>query len=96
LVVAYESFNSYAGGVGEVLGVALLSGLWTLLVGLAIWRQATPLPRWLGLFGLVAALLLLAALPGVYGVELGPLLIVQGFAWQFWLLTLGILLLRKR
>jgi hypothetical protein len=94
IAVAYEGFNAYAGGVGEVLGVALLSGLWTLLVSVVLASGRSGLPRWLGWFGLLAAVLLLAALPAAYGVDMGPILIIQGLAWQFWLLTLGILLLR--
>lgn len=93
--VAYDALNSYAGGVGELLGVALLSGLWTLLVSVGLLRGSSLAPRWMGAFGLVAAALLLAALPGAFGVELGPLLIVQGLAWQCWLLALGIFLLRR-
>lgn len=95
ITVAYDAFNAYAGGVGELLGVALLSGLWTLLVGIVLLRGSVLAPRWMGVYGLLAAVLLLAAVPGVYGVDVGPLLIVQGFAWQFWLLALGIFVLRQ-
>jgi Domain of unknown function (DUF4386) len=95
ITVAYDAFNSYAGGVGELLGVALLSGLWTLLVSAVLLRGSSLAPRWMGAYGLLAAALLLAAVAAVYGVDLGPLLIIQGFAWQFWLLALGIFLLRR-
>jgi hypothetical protein len=95
IVVTYDAFNNYAGGVGEVLGVALFSGLWTLLVSVSLLRGMRLAPRWMGYFGLVAAALLLVAVAGGYGLDLGPLLIVQGFAWQFWLLFLGIFLLRR-
>jgi hypothetical protein len=95
IAVAYDAFNSYAGGVGELLGVALLSGLWTLLVSVVILRGSSLAPRWMGVWGLIAGVLLLAAVPEVYGVDVGPILIIQGFAWQFWLLALGIFLLRR-
>lgn len=96
IVVVYDAFNAYAGGVGETLGVALLSGLWTALVSLAALRGAAPLPRWLGWSGLLAAALLVVAVAGAYGVDLGPILFVQGIVWQFWMLALAIVLLRAR
>lgn len=91
--VTFAAFNDYAGGVGEALGVMLLAGLWTALISLALLRSRQ-FPRWLGGFGLVAAALLLVGLAGVYGIELGPILIIQGLVWQFWMLALGIVLLR--
>lgn len=95
IAVTYEALNNYGGGIGEVLGVALFGGLWTLLVSVALLRPNTIAPRWMGTFGLVAAALLLVAVIGTYGIDLGPVLIIQGLAWQFWLLALGIFLLRK-
>jgi hypothetical protein len=92
----YDALNSYVGGVGELLGVALLSGLWTLLVSIVLLRGSSLAPRWMGVYGLVAAGLLLVAVSKVFGFDLGPLLIIQGFAWQFWLLALGIFLLRRK
>lgn len=96
IAVVYEAFNNYAGGVGETLGVALLSGLWTALVSLVALRGSTALPRWLGIFGLVSAALLVVSIAGVYGVDPGPILIIQGIVWQFWMLALAIVLLRVR
>jgi hypothetical protein len=93
IAVVFAAFNTYAGGVGEVLGVALLSGLWTALVSLALLRSRR-FPRWLGGGGLVAAALLLLGVLELYGIDLGPILIVQGVIWQFWMLALGIVLLR--
>jgi hypothetical protein len=60
IAITFETFNAYAGGVGEALGVALLSGLWTALVSMALLR-APQFPRWLGIFGLIAAALLRSA-----------------------------------
>jgi hypothetical protein len=95
IAVAYEAFNNYAGGVGEILGVTLLAGIWTALLSFVLLRSAH-VPRWIGYFGLVAALLLVVGAADVYGVELGPILIVQGVVWQFWMLALGVRLLRAR
>lgn len=92
LAVTFDAFNAYAGGIGEVFGVMLLAGLWTALISLALLRSH----RRLGIFGLLAAALLLLGLADVYGVELGPILIIQGVVWQFWMLALGIVLVRGR
>ncbi len=93
--VTYDAFNNYAGGVGELVGVALLSGLWTLLVSGVLLRGGSLAPRWMGWFGLAAGALLLVGVAGAFGVDLGPILIIQGLAWQLWLLILGIFLLRR-
>ncbi|THF66726.1 DUF4386 domain-containing protein [Deinococcus sp. Arct2-2] len=93
--VMYDALNNYAGGVGEVLGVQLFAGLWTLMVSLVILRL--PRGRMLGGAGLVSAALLLAALAQVYGADLGGLILtIQGLLWQFWLLALGVTFLRAR
>lgn len=96
ITVTYDAFNNYAGGVGEVLGVALLSGLWTLLVSVALLHPNRIAPRWMGYYGLVVTALLLVAVLGAFGYDLGPILIVQGFAFQCWMLFLGLFLLRRR
>lgn len=94
-VVVYNAFNQYAGGVGEVLGVALFTGLWTGIVSVALLRQASAqrLPRWLGFVGLIAAALVLVPLVEVYGLDPGPMLIVSGVVWQLWMIAMGTLLL---
>lgn len=94
--VVYNAFNQYAGGIGEGLGVALFSGLWTALVALVVLRQTSPhrtLPRWIGMFGLIAAVLVLVPLVEFYGIGTGPMLIVSGVVWQLWMIALGTLLL---
>jgi hypothetical protein len=96
VTVAYDAFNTYAGGVGEVLGVALLTGLWTLLVSLVLLRPNSLAPRWMGAYGLIVTALLLVSVASAYGLDLGPILIVQGLALQFWMLFLGLFLLRRR
>ena len=93
--VIYTSFNNYAGGVGEQIGVALFGGLWTAGVALTILRQTT-LPRWLGYSGLIAAASVLVSLIEVYGISAGPMLTVSGSLWQIWLITLGGMLLRHK
>ena len=57
--LTFSAINSYGGGIGEVLGVALFGGLW-LLVAMAAALQSRTLPLWLIVFGIVAAVLQIA------------------------------------
>lgn len=94
--MAFEAFNAYAGGVGELLGVALFSGLWTSLVALAILRTGV-LPRWTGWFGLIAAITVILPFAEVFGVEMGTVVLVgTGVVWQLWMIVTGAVLLFVR
>jgi hypothetical protein len=81
--VVFDAFNAYAGGVGEVLGVGLLAGLWTVLLSVALVRLGGG-ARVLGVLGFAAAALLLSTLPSVVGIESPLLLTLSGVAWQLW------------
>jgi hypothetical protein len=90
VALVYETLNAYAGGIGEILGVGLVSGVWTLLVGWSVLRSPGLVAKGLGVFLLVAGVLLLMTLPTAFGVELGPLLMISSLVWQFSLLGLGL------
>lgn len=92
--VVFDAFNAYAGGVGELLGVGLFAGMWTVLLSLALLRLDGA-ARWIGFAGLPAALLLFSTLPSVLGIESPVLLTVSGIAWQFWTLALAVWLWRS-
>ena len=96
VAVVYIALNHYAGGIGELLGVDLFAGLWTVLVALAIVRRdsaALPLPAWLGWFGLFAGASLLSGTVGIGGLDLGGLaLTISGVLWQLWMIAMGLLL----
>jgi Domain of unknown function (DUF4386) len=97
--VVFQSFNRYLGvAVGEHLGY-LLTGAWSILVGVAI-SQSTVLPLWLGVVGiLVGAALALCSLEFVGGFEPGgwklaaKLTPIAYVLWSLWLLATGVLLL---
>lgn len=93
--VAYTALNSYAGGVGEVLGVSLFAALWLGGVAVVILRSGA-LPRWLGAFGLLAAAALLGGLVELFGVDLGALITVTTSLVQLWMLAAGVVLLARR
>jgi hypothetical protein len=89
IAVVYAAFNAYAGGVGEVLGVGLFAGVWTLLLSIALMRLGGG-ARLIGLGGLVAAAGLLSTLPSVIGIESPALLTASGILWQLWTAALAV------
>lgn len=93
VAVVYQSFNAYAGGVGELLGVALFTGALTIVLSVALLRNGA----WLtGYAGLLAAALLFATLLSVVGIESPLLLTGSGILWQFWSVAVALHLWRRR
>ena len=90
--VVYEAFNAYAGGVGELLGVGLFAGVWTIVISVAVLRMGW---TWIGYAGFGAAALLLSTLLSVIGIESPLILTLSGVLWQFWTLALAITIWRK-
>ncbi|NJR13587.1 MAG: DUF4386 family protein [Phyllobacteriaceae bacterium] len=54
IAVVYEAFNAYVGGIGELLGVGLFAGSWTVLISMALIRLGGG-ARLIGFVGFVAA-----------------------------------------
>lgn len=95
ITIVYQTLNEYAGSVGEVLGVSLFAAIWFVLISLVILRLGT-LPRWLGIFGLVAALGLFSSILELFDVDLGAFITITVSVVQFWFLAAGgVLLFRK-
>jgi hypothetical protein len=101
LGAVYEVFNEYAGSIGEILGVSLMSGIWTLIIARTIFKTPGRFTKPLGGFVFVTALLLLCSVPEGFGVEtifgfsMGDLLTINGIVWQAGLLAIGIWALTK-
>ena len=93
VVVVFEAFHLYAGfSLGEHLGY-LFTGLWTLLLGLAM-LQSLRFKPWLGWLGIVAAPLIIFGSAEGAGLEIASLVNVVGFGlWSLWLIATGIVLL---
>jgi hypothetical protein len=87
----FNVLNDYAGGIGEAIGVGLVGGVWTILIGLAVVRSGSHFVGW---FAVVMGVTLLATLPAVFGVELGPILTISNVGWQFALFAIAIVALR--
>jgi hypothetical protein len=94
IAAAFAALNAFGGSIGEVLGVNLFAGLWLLLTSITILRTGA-LPRWLGVFGLLAAALLFVATIEIFGVDIGALIIISTSAIQLWFLATGVVLLRR-
>jgi hypothetical protein len=95
VTVVFDTINAYAGRVGELLGVGLFAGLWTVLLGVALVRLGGG-ARILGLAGFVAAALLLATLLSAVGIESPLLLTLSGVVWQLWTAAVAVWHLRSR
>jgi hypothetical protein len=95
--VVFQAFNQYAGvGVGENLGY-LFTGLWTVLVAMAMLGSSLPLRRWLGLLGAVSAAGIIVGMFEPAGFGLAADIVVVGYIlWSIWLALTGILLLLPR
>jgi Domain of unknown function (DUF4386) len=97
VAVVFEAFNRYAGvGVGENLGY-LFTGLWSVLVALALFGSPLPFRRWLGLLGMVSAACILVGTLEPAGFEAAANIVVVGYIlWSIWLILTGIFLLLSR
>jgi hypothetical protein len=97
--VVFQSFNRYLGvAVGEHLGYSL-TGAWSVITGIAL-TQATSVPGWLGVIGvLIGPLFLISASEflGPYepsGWKLaGALTPIAYVLWSLWLVAVGLALL---
>jgi hypothetical protein len=92
---SFMALNAYGGAIGEVLGVNLLAAFWLIVLSSVILHTGA-LPRWLGGFGIVAALALVGAAIELFGVDIGMLIVLTTSGIQFWLLAAGIVLLFRR
>jgi hypothetical protein len=96
----FRALHQYVGvGVGEHLGY-LLTGLWSLLVGIAVIGDGTALPVWLGWPGIVIGAGLVVASAEFLGPNeergwrlAGAAIPILYVAWSFWLLAMGVALI---
>lgn len=92
--IIYEILNSYAGGIGELLGVSLFTVLWLVLISILILRTKE-YPKWLGYFGFITALCLFMNLGEVIDIDMGPMITISTSLLQFWMFTTAIVLIVK-
>jgi Domain of unknown function (DUF4386) len=98
-MVAFESFHRYLGiGIGECLGY-LLTGAWTMLVGVGM-LQSSAFEAWLAWPGIVIGLFLIVGsleFVGRFEEEgwklAGAIVPIAYIAWSLWLILSGLVLL---
>jgi hypothetical protein len=98
IAVAFEAFHRYLGiGIGECLGY-LLTGAWTILVGVAM-LQSSPFEPWLAWPGIIIGLsLIVGSLEFVgrfeeQGWKLASVIVpIAYIAWSLWLIVSGVVL----
>jgi hypothetical protein len=92
-VQIFSALNAYGGGIGELLGVALLGGLWLLLAMIGAIRNAS-LPLWLSVFGLISALLQLALVLPAVGVATPVPVAIAVSSFALWLIAFAVVFVR--
>lgn len=92
--VVFDSLNSFGGTIGEVLGVSIFAGLAIGLLAISALKTHA-LPVWLGVFGLVAALGLLATTVELIGIDGSSLIFFGTTLVQLWFLVAGVWLLTR-
>ena len=96
ITVVFDSLNSFGGAIGEVLGVSIFAALSIGLFSVAVLKTRT-FPTWIGVFGLIAALAVLATAVELVGVDASSLIFFGTTIVQLWFLAIGIwLLIRGR
>ncbi|WP_026072603.1 DUF4386 family protein [Nodosilinea nodulosa] len=91
----FTTLNDYAGGIGEILGVALITGLWTVLVGAVIMQSRGRTATIAGGFVVAMGISLFAAIPAGFGVDVGPVLTLSNIGWQFGMVAIALMALQK-
>lgn len=90
--VAYMALNSYAGAVGELLGVQLVSGLWLVLIGALLARVGH---RWMGRVGVVLGGLFVLTAARFVVAELGALQSIAVPLTLLWFVGLAAVIARR-
>lgn len=94
IAVLYETLNSYGGTIGEILGVSIFAAI--AIGALSIGAFTTrPFPNWVGVFGVIAAIVVLGSAVELLGVDPGVYLTIATTVVQLWFLAVGIWLLTR-
>lgn len=91
----FDMLNAWAGGIGEVLGVSLVTGAWSVLVGALVLQTGQWFARPAG-FGIMAGGALLLTFPlERLGIDLGPFLTIANIGWQVSLIGVAVFAARR-
>ena len=95
IALLFDTLNEYASGIGEIVGVGLVTGVWTVIMGTVVARMDGLASRIAGAFVIVMGLSLFLTLPAGFGVDVGPILTVSNVGWQFGMIVLAAMALRR-
>lgn len=90
----YTAFNAYAGGVGEVLGVFLLSATSIALLASAMWSTGG-VPRWLAWMAWATSAGLFFLSLELFGLNLSAFIAPFSILYMVWMVALGVHLIRR-
>lgn len=93
IATVYTAFNTYAGGVGEILGVFLLSATSVALLASALWSRID-VPRWISLMAWATALGLFFLSLELFGLDLSAFIAPFSVLYMVWMVCLGVYLIR--
>ncbi|RLK59382.1 DUF4386 family protein [Actinokineospora cianjurensis] len=88
--VQYDALNSFAGGVGELLGVSLFAAGWLFCLA-----RIANIPLWLRVFTVLTAAALALPLVELLGADAGPLISISSATVQLWFLATAAYVLRS-
>ena len=94
IATVYTAFNASAGGVGEILGVFLLSATSVALLASALWARSD-IPRWLSLMAWATALGLFFLSLELFGLNLSAFIAPFSILYMVWMVCLGVFLIRR-
>ena len=94
IATVYTAFNVYAGGVGEILGVFLLSATSIALLASALWARSD-VPRWLSLMAWATALGLFFLSFEMFGLNLSAFIAPISVLYLVWMVSFGVYLIRR-
>jgi hypothetical protein len=92
--VVFDSMNAYGGTIGEVLGVSIFAALSIGMLAIAAIKTRA-FPLWIGVFGLIAAVGVLATSVELAGVDASSLIFFGTTLVQLWFLSTGVWLLLR-
>ncbi|HKK48411.1 MAG TPA: DUF4386 domain-containing protein [Alkalispirochaeta sp.] len=92
--IAYDTLNSLAGGIGEIIGVGLFAGIWALITSRVAIRERR-VPAWIGWMGVVAGIALISPVVELLGIEIDGLVTVTTALVHLWWLIMGIAILAR-
>ncbi|SKB61792.1 protein of unknown function [Acetoanaerobium noterae] len=93
--VIFEAINAYGGSIGEDLGVSIFASVSVALISVYILKNKT-LPKWTGWFGTAAAIAIAIPALGIFGIDVGVMVIASVAVVQFWFMFLGVYLMFRK